>query len=289
MHHIVVHLGSLQPFLTRANAPPTAINYSSSNGSFTPICNEIGGLGVAVYDFKGIQHDTVTVGPVCYMGRALGRCGTAGGPDTFPFNIGWVQRFTQECLNHDQCCDVTMNSPPICGVACLDEFITAVPGFFFAPDCGTTAGTWKEDDLGPPALLPVGSTWTIMGGDSSAFGGGQTTFPGTVAVASVYGACNGFNRTYSVTGTRNGTSVQFTARNPVSPDPYCPASATFMGSFTDCNKATGSWTNSDGLSGSWSWERTNTVGTQIVSHGPNASPPPWARRSANAASRATSR
>ncbi len=36
-----------------ASAPPVAINYSSSNGPFIPICNEIGGPGDATYVIRG--------------------------------------------------------------------------------------------------------------------------------------------------------------------------------------------------------------------------------------------
>ena len=135
-----------------ANAPPVVLDISSSGPSFTPICNEIGGLAVATYTtgiFK-IHHDTVTVGPVCYMPPTLGRCGAGGGPDP---GIGFVQRFTQQCLNHDQCCFKTMTSPPVCGAVCFDEFQAAASGFFFAPDCGTTAGNRTDKPFGATMYL----------------------------------------------------------------------------------------------------------------------------------------
>jgi hypothetical protein len=82
-----------------ANAPAVAIDYSSSNPTFTPICNEIGGPGVALYRFGGgPRYDDVTVGPICYIPPATGRCGAGGGPDPI---VGLAQPFTQECLNHD--------------------------------------------------------------------------------------------------------------------------------------------------------------------------------------------
>jgi hypothetical protein len=101
-------------------------------------------------------------------------------------------------------------------------------------------------------------------------------FSGTVDTGSGYFGCGVWN----VTGTRNGKSIDYTAVNPT--PGRCAASATFSGAYMDCNKANGSWTNSDGSNGSWSWTRTNTVGAQAVSRGPDAGPPAWARRSAPA-------
>src|ERR1700730_1341123 len=186
-----------------------------------------------------------------------------------------LKRFTQECLNHDQCCKVAgdrkLGPVDFCGAAgirkCVFAFEAGIPSFIFAPDCGATAGTWTDN---------VGFPWSLKGGDSSAFGGGSTTFSGTVDTGSGYFGCG----IWDVAGTRNGTKIDFTATDRGS---RCAASPTFTGAYTDCNKANGSWTNSDGGSGTWSWNRTNTVGAQTVSVRPNASPN-WTRGPANAAS-----
>lgn len=134
---------------------------------------------------------------------------------------------------------------------------------FFAPDCGTTAGTWTDND---------GFPWSLKGGDSS---GTTKAFTGTVDTGSGYFGCG----IWDVAGTRTGQTIDFTATDRGS---RCAASATFTGGFIDCNKAIGSWTNSYGSSGSWSWSRTNTVGGQAVSVRPNASPN-WTRGPANEA------
>ncbi len=217
-----------------ASAPVgNAINISSSGKSYTSICSEIGGPGTAIV---GKQSYSVTVGPICYMPPALGRCGRGGGADP---GIELVQRFTQQCLDHDECCDVTGKNPPICGTQCLPEFKAAAPGFFFAPDCGTTAGQWIDN---------YGITYVLNGGDSS---GTPESFSGYANVQK-YGE-------WAVSGTRKGTGITFTAKA----ETYS-ASFTYMGSYTDCNVANGSWTNSANKSGEWSWNRTNTVGGAIM-------------------------
>ncbi|MGH9828116.1 MAG: hypothetical protein ACREDR_33250, partial [Blastocatellia bacterium] len=73
-------------------------------------------------------------------------------------------------------------------------------------------------------------------------------FSGTVDTGSGYFGCGVWN----VTGTRDGKSINYKAVNPAGAE-RCAASATFSGAYTDCKKANGSWTNSDGFSGSWSW------------------------------------
>ena len=93
-----------------SDAPPGYV-FDVTSGpslmSFTSICPQIGGPGLATYTLGTsgkTEHYPVTVGPICYMGRALGRFGKGAGPDPL---IGHSQPFTQECLNHDECCDNT--------------------------------------------------------------------------------------------------------------------------------------------------------------------------------------
>ncbi len=252
-----------------ATAPAVAIDINTSGPAFTPICGKIGGPGIATYTtglFRQIIHnDNVTVGPVCYIPPALGRCGAAAGPDP---NIGLVQRYTQQCLNHDQCCVATMKSPPVCGIDCFGEFIAAANGFFFAPDCGTTAGTWIDN---------FERTWFLTGGDSS---GQATAFSGTVDARGF--GCGIWN----VAGRRIGTNITFRATNPSVPSDLCAKFTDFTGAYSDCNVANGSWTNSALLNGSWSWTRTNTVDTQTVSVRGNTFGPAWYRGPAAGASHA---
>ncbi|MGH6837752.1 MAG: hypothetical protein ACREDT_02935 [Methylocella sp.] len=232
-----------------------------TNEGFKSICPEIGHIGEASFTLgKNFYYKSVLVGPVCYKDPALGRCGRGGGPD---FLIGWVQRFTQECLNHDECCEVSGKPPPICG--CAAAFDAAEDGFFKAPDCGTTAGTWTDD-------FGQGDKWVITAGDSG--GNPPQDFTGTV------NACG----TYSVGGTRNGPNISFSAQyeigrhRPTKPrgreaqdaSPWgpggCAGSVTFTGIFDDCKTAGGTWTDGFGGSGNWHWKRTNTVGeTDLLS------------------------
>ncbi len=191
------------------------------------------------------------VGPACYVPPATGRCGSLGGPD---FPIGWVQRFTQECLNHDQCCNFTMISPPIFGRDCEDTFITAIPGFFLAPDCGTTAGDWNGGDTG---------TCVLTGGDSR---GDPQTFTGTVNTGNV------FCPIWNVLGTRTGRDITMTITNPSGGGGVCAASANLSGIYNNCNTASGTWTNSLGQKGEWSWKRVDPVGNMPLVSKPNALP-----------------
>lgn len=244
---------------------------------FTPICDEIGGTGVATYKLKRVIHnDPVQIGPVCYMPPAKGRCGAGAGPDPA---VGLQQRFTQECLNHDQCCAATKDRilckkigrikicANVCGRSgkeCMNEFKAACNGFFFAPDCGTTAGNWTLDD---------GSTFVLTGGEST---GEATAFSGTVNTI----VCG----TWDVAGTRTGTNIVFTATNTSGAPAPCVASATYSGAYNNCNTASGSWTNTAGSSGTWSWTRTNTEAAQAVSLPVTPSERPWLNGPANRAS-----
>jgi hypothetical protein len=228
------------------------LQIQSAAHTYTSICGSIGQTEIASYKLSrkdgGPQNIPVTVGPICYVPPALGRCGAGGGPDP---GIGLVQRFTQQCLNHDQCCAATRDRfrgpANICGNSgseCVPEFTKAAPGFFFAPDCGTTAGTWTDS---------YSAQYTLTGGDSS---GSDNSFSGTVNT----NTCG----TWNVQGTRTGTNIVFTATNPA-PGGSCGQSYTYTGVYTDCNAANGTWTNSPaGFSGAWSWSRTNTVSIHQV-------------------------
>lgn len=227
-----------------SSAPPNRIleiDASSTPQTITSICGEIGQTGAATYTLDGTTFTpSVIVGPVCYTPPALGRCGAGGGPDP---GIGLFQRFTQECLNHDQCCVATrdryVGQVNICGNSgnqCVPEFKAAASSFFFANDCGTTAGSWVD---------VYGYMYTLTGGGSS---GSAAPFRGTVNVAS----CGIWN----VAGTRTGTAISLTATNPSGASATCAASYTYVGTYSNCSVAAGTWSNSAGLSGDWSWSRS---------------------------------
>lgn len=220
---------------------------------FTAMCGQIGEEAVATYRLQsGVQHTPVTVGPICFGPPGLGRCGAGAGPDRPTHIDGLRQRFTQECLNHDQCCYATndryvrifgIKTPVnVCGNSgseCVPEFEAAATGFFFAPDCGRTTGDWLDN---------FGNTYSLSGGNSS---GNARPFTGSTNT----GVCG----VWSVTGTRTGTSISFTADNP-SPADGCGTFFSYTGTYGDCGAASGTWINSFGNGGSWSWNRTSVVG-----------------------------
>ena len=101
---------------------------------YTSLCNSIGRTVLARYTVDGEVHEEpVVVGP-CGANDCLGRCGA--GCTANPGNPADVNRYTQECLNHDVCNRETNPWDPL-GLfpPCRDEFEAAAPGYFFAPDC----------------------------------------------------------------------------------------------------------------------------------------------------------
>jgi hypothetical protein len=228
---------------------------------YTSICGEIGSDETAFYTLDHmLQSSSATVGPMCYVAPATGRCGMGGGPDPV---IGLVQRFTQECFNHDVCCNVTGDrvltiagvSVNVCGFKgndCLPQFRKAAIGFFFAPSCGTTAGTWTDN---------YDEQYTLTGGLDS---GDAKDLKGTVDTG------NADCPNWIVHGTRTGTAITLTAHNPSGASEECAGNYTFTGTYSDCGAAGGSWTNDAGLAGDWTWERTNVAGQVVLKFNPAA-------------------
>ncbi len=230
-------LASLVNLVASAPAGVT-IKIATVSLSYTSICPLIGSSDIASYRLpSGMQRASVTVGPACYVAPALGRCGAAGGPDP---GIGLAQRFTQQCLDHDQCCVATgdryVDGADVCGKAgtdeCIPEFIQAAPGFFFAPDCGVTTGTWTDD---------AGAVWSLTGGGPGI--GENPAISGTVTPP----GC----APYSVSGLRNGVSLYLFAANGAKDG--CAAWVEVKASFSNCNAASGTSLNSNGQSAAWSW------------------------------------
>jgi len=258
-------LGSLVSFV--ASFPrdnPLNFDIAPPAAEFHSICALIDQQSTATYKLCAdlttchetralVPHvDNVTVGPVCYVPPALGRCGAGGGPDPA---IGWAQRFTQECLNHDQCCEATINriikGVNVCGHdgtnECVKEAGAALPGLLFAPDCGTTAGQWTDN---------FGYVYDLTGGI-----GALNLKPFSGTVTTTIPECP----TWKVDGMRKGKTISLTAENLASERKTCAGSYRYIGTYSDCSAASGTWTNSSGLSGTWSWTRNGSV-PPVVPH-----------------------
>ncbi len=110
---------------------------ASPRQAWTSLCDLIGQSVTGHYTAGG---ETVTVqavvGPcgVDDANECLGRCGAGCQPN--PGDPAAVQRFTQECFNHDLC---TRATGQILG-PCHEEFVAASPGYFYAPDCAAITG-----------------------------------------------------------------------------------------------------------------------------------------------------
>ena len=124
--------------LLESHSPNEFLNVSKTKGyqprDRTSICAAIGTTQAVSYDIDGITYsDTVTVGP-CGSGSCLGRCGAGCS------GIGRGMIFTQDCLNHDVCCDRLAELHPGAGCSsllgeCGDEWNNAVDDFLFGHDC----------------------------------------------------------------------------------------------------------------------------------------------------------
>lgn len=196
----------------------------------TSICNLAGKKSSGTYNVEGRTYrEKVQIGP-CYSQptECMGRCGP--GCDTPPDRT--IQRFTQDCLNHDLC---TRRTGDILG-ECSDEWTAAGDDFFFGTDCGALNGTWV-DNFSYRYRLSQGSVGIITG---------------NVDGAGTESHCE----TWAVTGTHNGTNISLTARRLFQPRGCC-TSFTFTGKANGCNKAGGTWTNACNRSGTWTLTRRN--------------------------------
>jgi hypothetical protein len=251
-------LGSLLNFIATAPLEQSldidTTDAAGRGATYTSTCDEINTEQTASFTVSGqTQTSTNTVGPMCYTAPAFGRCGMAGGPDAA---IGLVQRFTEECFNHDACCAATQariitlhgKQVNVCGFSgtdCLSQFKSAAPGFFFAPSCGTTEGNYTD---------AFNYYFYLTGGLDD---GPAETFKGQVSTGS--DDCP----FWDVTGTRTGQGVTLTAKNGKGASRQCAGSFTYTGTYSDCGVASGTWTNDAGLTGSWSWERDSPVGDNL--------------------------
>jgi hypothetical protein len=86
---------------------------------------------------------------------------------------------------------------------------------------------------------------------------------------------------WTVAGYRSGSSFTIRANNPTGGDPDCVAWFDYQGSLNApaCNTGQGTWINSEGFSGTWSWIRAG-LGAQVLPTGKgNDASPAAARRS----------
>lgn len=183
------------------------LNSDISALAIDSLCDEEGKSVTASYTVRRKPlRETVEVGP-CYdeANECLGRCGP--GCDAPPATR--VQRFTQDCLDHDVC---TQNTGQIFGV-CTDEWIAAADDFFFAPDCGNMTGQWTEES-GNNLL------WDIT----------EDSFTGLIT-GSADNSC-----TLDVTGAHTGADSTLNAINA-----ECSAEFTYTGTASTCNTINGSW------------------------------------------------
>lgn len=137
-------LASTLSFLSEA-PPGEVVDISFGDGSIESLCAITGDTTTGRYDTKKGKkeqqfEETAQVGP-CYneLNECLGRCGSGCDGDALVSST--VQRFTQDCLNHDLCRRSTgKNFGP-----CRDEWETAFNDFFDAPDCGDVTDTWNDN------------------------------------------------------------------------------------------------------------------------------------------------
>ncbi len=98
------------------------------------LCDQIGNTRRGIYIIGDTYHiEEEEIGP-CASGDCFGRCGPDCGLPPNPL----VQRFTQECFNHDLCARATGEwfGP------CTEEWSIAAPGFLFATDCNEIRHDW---------------------------------------------------------------------------------------------------------------------------------------------------
>ena len=109
--------------------------------AWTSLCDSIGHNITGTYDItEGTPvTESETVGP-CASGECFGRCGAGCGSPPDPL----IQRFSQDCFDHDLCARAAGEwfGP------CRDEWIAAADDFLSAPDCNKIQGDWTVDMTG---------------------------------------------------------------------------------------------------------------------------------------------
>lgn len=189
---------------------------------YTSLCPNIGETIIGIYTNNNqIIQVPAVIGP-CYTDECLGRCGPG---------CNGSQVYTQQCFNHDLCTGATGRwfGP------CKDEWLAAADGYLFAPNCANMSGQWEDS---------YGYAWSLVEEGDVISGTVNTDICGV----------------WNVSGTRNNQNITITATNPAPPTDQCTTTFTYSG-IAQCNSVLGSWTNADGLSGSWTMQRNSTVRT----------------------------
>ena len=216
--------------------------------AFTSLCNRIGQRVTATYDINFIVvtitiRTGVVVGP-CASGGCLGRCGS--GCDSTPGSPpAAVQRFTQQCLNHDVCTREVGLDPIGALPPCLNEFVAATPGFFFAPDCAALTGDYTVALRGSTCFEGIGCV-EIAHTRVFRFGSEDLSFVGT--------SQDTRNMVHTYQGIRSGaTDISGTWQFPVYKGEDCALEflGNASGSFAGQNACGRELTMR--LAGGWPW------------------------------------
>ncbi len=200
---------------------------SSRTSGLQSLCSVVGTNIQAAFDTRaGNIVSRPTRVSQCYeeTTECLGKCGEGCGG--FLGVPGRVQRFTQDCLNHDFC---VRTQGSLIDRNCNNEFLAAADDFLLAPNCADvgSGGTWGDEDGRIYRFRPEAQ--------NGVFGG------------SIVGAFN--CGVYGVSG-RHGKdgNLIFTA-NIRTPKVNCCPSYTVTGQLTSCSEFLGTYENVCGFSG----------------------------------------
>lgn len=181
-------------------------------------------------------QESVVVGP-CWNkeNECMGRCGEGCNEQNET-----IQRFTQNCLNHDLCTRATGKKLG----ECLPEIVAATEDYFRAEDCGNVTGQWQDNysyiwDLKQKSAISRASSNKISG---------------DVLVQNNFLRCS----TWDVSGNHTDQNITLKATNPEPIEAGCCTKFSYKGKADSCNTASGSWDNECGLKGSWIMYRTGS-------------------------------
>jgi hypothetical protein len=167
------------------------------------------------------------VGP-CYneQNQCMGRCGRGcssqevagtGSPN-------FVQRFTQECLDHDYCA----RAQGLTAAACNDELAAVLDDFVFAKDCGSLTGHWNRTFHVPVSNPP----YMDIRQNESGLLSGTKTWPNETCGE------------YLITAGRHQSKGNFSMTiKSLNANPECCDIGRIVGVLKDCNRleATNTW------------------------------------------------
>ena len=181
-------------------------------------------------------QESVVVGP-CWNkeNECMGRCGEGCSDQNET-----IQRFTQNCLNHDLCTRATGKKTG----ECLPEMLAAADDYLRAEDCGNVTGQWQDNYSYIWDLKQNSNVGRISGNKIS----------GDVLVQNNFLRCS----TWDVSGNHTGQNITLKATNPEPIEAGCCTKFSYKGKADSCNTASGSWDNECGLKGSWIMYRTGS-------------------------------